>query len=250
MRLHGHRVLVTGGTTGIGRGLTEEFIRRGNTVAVVARNSRHLAELTESWPACQPIEADLTDPSTHAAVIDQAIGRLGGLSILVNNAGVQYRHNYLDDPAEKVLAEVRRELALNLDALISLSVLALPHLRQADEAAIVNVSSILAFAPKRSAPVYCASKAAVHSFTRALRYQVEREAPAIRVVDIQPPAVYTPMTAAYGRKDQMLTVDEVTRSVFRGLERDQAEIPLGKTRSGRWLLRLVPNWTYRRFRDG
>jgi len=249
MRLTGHCVLITGGTSGIGLALARAFHARGNRVAVAGRSAERLALAAEQLPGLVTVQADLAVPGEAEGLLDDAVTRLGGLTILVNNAGIQCRHDYLEDDVVDVLREVRTEIAVNVEALITLSIRALPLLRAADESAIVNISSILAFAPKRSAPVYCASKAAVRSFTRALRYQVREGAPHLRIVDVQPPAVDTPMTAGRGRSRDKLTVDQVTRGILAGLARDAEEIPLGRTRSARWLLRVAPGWVYQRLRD-
>ncbi len=249
MRLTGHRVLITGGTSGIGLGLAHAFHARGNQVAVGGRSAERLARAADQMPGLVTVQGDLAIPGEAESLLDDAVTRLGGLTILVNNAGIQCRHDYLTDDVVDGLREVRAELAVNVEALITLSIRALPLLRVADESAIVNISSILAFAPKRSAPVYCASKAAVHAFTRALRYQVQAGAPHLRIVDVQPPAVDTPMTAGRGRSRDKLTVDQVTGGILAGLARDAEEIPLGRTRSARRLLRVSPGWVYRRLRD-
>ncbi len=249
MRLTGHRVLITGGASGIGLGLARAFHARGNQVAVAGRSAERLAHAAEQLPGLVTVRADLAVRGEAESLLEDAVTLLGGLTILVNNAGIQYRHDYLTDAPVDILREVRSEIAVNVEALVTLSIQALPLLRTAEESAIVNISSILAFAPKRSAPVYCASKAAVHSFTRALRYQVQEGAPHLRIVDVQPPAVDTPMTAGRGRTEDKLTVDQVTAGILAGLTRDAEEIPLGRTRSTRWLLRVAPQWVFRRLRD-
>ena len=249
MRLTGHRILITGGTSGIGLGLARAFHGRGNRVAVAGRSAERLARAAEELPGLVTVQADLAVRGEAEGLLEDAVTRLGGLTILVNNAGIQCRHDYLTDDPVDVLREIRTEIAVNIEALITLSIRALPLLRAADESAIVNISSILAFAPKRSAPVYCASKAAVHSFTRALRYQVREGASHVRMVDVQPPAVDTPMTAGRGRPEDKLTVEQVTEGILGGLARDAEEIPLGRTRSARLLLRVAPGWVFRRLRD-
>jgi uncharacterized oxidoreductase len=108
----------------------------------------------------------------------------------------------------------------------------------APEAAIVNVSSILAISPKRSAPVYCATKAAVRSFTQALRYQLAEQAPHIRVVEVAPPIVDTAMTTGRGRRK--LRPEQVAAEALRGIEADRVEIAVGATKAVRWIYRLSP----------
>jgi uncharacterized oxidoreductase len=131
---------------------------------------------------------------------------------------------------------------------VALSAGLLPLLARQPSAALVNVTSGLALAPKRSAPVYCATKAAVRSFTRALRYQCEDGGLAVRVIEAIPPLVDTPMTAGRGRGK--LSPERCAAEILAGVRRGAAEIPIGRTRLLRGLQRLSPALAYRIMRDG
>jgi len=142
---------------------------------------------------------------------------------------------------------VDAELAVNLAAVARATALFLPLLRRAGEAAVVNVSSGLGLVPKRSAPVYCASKAGVHHLTRALRGQLEDAGLDVKVFELLPPLVDTAMTA--GRGTGKLQPDDVAGALLRGMERDLLEIPVGKVRLLRWIDRLAPRLAERVLRD-
>jgi short-subunit dehydrogenase involved in D-alanine esterification of teichoic acids len=246
MQLTNHRVLITGGSEGIGLALARAFVRRGNRVLVAARRADRLAAAAAQLPGLATAQCDLTDDRQLRALVATTEETLGGLSILVNNAGVQYNDRYIEDDDAVILAHVDAEIGLNLTALVKLTTLCLPLLRRAGAGAIVNVSSVLALAPKRSAPVYCATKAAVRSFTQALRYQLA-EATSICVVEALPPMVDTAMTA--GRKGNKMSPEEVAREILDGLAEDREEIYVGVARKFAVLRRLLPGVAARTMRN-
>ncbi|MGW1281257.1 SDR family oxidoreductase [Streptomyces tsukubensis] len=249
MKLSGRTVLVTGGTRGIGLALTRRLVGLGARVVAVGRDPDGLAGLTAAFGDRVSAEAlDLSDHSAVDAFTDGLPDRHPELSVVVNNAGVQNLTDFLTgDPAD-LRPVLRRELAVNLDAVITLSTGLLPHLRGLPSAAIVNISSGLAVAPKPSAPVYCAAKSAVRTFTRALRYQCEDTAPGIRVMDAILPLVDTDMTAGRGRGK--ISPDETARAVLAGMERERSEIYVGKAGLLPALMRIAPSVGYRALRHG
>jgi uncharacterized oxidoreductase len=129
---------------------------------------------------------------------------------------------------------------VNFTGLVKLTTYCLPALKKAPEAAIVNISSGLAIVPKASAPIYCATKAAVHSFSKALRYQCEDTCPSVRVFEVLPPMVETAMTSGRGRPRDKITPEQVVAETLSGMRRDRHEINVGKTRLLYWVNRLVP----------
>ena len=146
-----------------------------------------------------------------------------------------------------LLQNLAQELAVNLEAPVALTAALLPVLASQPQAAVVNITTGLALAPKKSAPVYCAAKAGLHNFTRALRYQTEAAAPHIRVQEIVPPLVDTRMTA--GRGSGKLSPEAVADAVVRAIESGRAETCIGKIRLLKWLLRLAPSAAYRILRN-
>ncbi|GLF92884.1 SDR family oxidoreductase [Streptomyces yaizuensis] len=249
MNLTGRTVLVTGGTRGVGRALTRQLIGLGAHVVAVGRDPGHLADLTAEYGDRVSAEVvDLADPDAVDAFGDGLPARHPGLGVVINNAGVQNLGDFLTGDPRDTRQVLRRELAVNLDAVITLSTGLLPHLRDQPSAAIVNISSGLAVVPKASAPVYCAAKSAVRTFTRALRYQCEEAAPHIRVMDAVLPLVDTDMTAGRGRGK--ISPAEAARAVVDGIRRDRAEILVGKARLLPALMRIAPSVGYRALRHG
>ncbi len=179
-------VLVTGGASGIGLALVERFLGAGNTVIAVGRRRDKLEEAKARHPALHVKICDVGDPGQRVALRDWATKEFPRLNVLINNAGVQQR---LDLRAPRDWEAMRAELAINLDAPIHLAHLFAAHFLMQPRAAVVNVTSGLAFSPLANVPVYCATKAALRSFTLSLRHQFEGTP--IEVVEIIPPAVDT-----------------------------------------------------------
>jgi len=238
MQLEGHRVLVTGGSAGIGLELARRFVARGAKVAICGRDAARLESAKAALGDVATIVADLADPDAPAMIAREADARLGGLSMLVNNAGVQTSHSLPSADPATIAEETAWEIQVNLTSLVALTAHCMPSLKAQSSGAIVNVSSGLAITPKASSPVYCATKAAVHSFSQALRYQCEDEAPHIRVIEILPPLVDTAMTE--GRGTGKISAAACAEESILGIERDRAEIRVGKTKLLVVLHRLAP----------
>lgn len=247
MRLTNHTVLVTGGATGIGLALARALAARSNRVAICGRRPEALAAAVAATPALVPIRCDLAAPEQLPGLRDELLRRLGGLSLLVNCAGTQVQHDFAREPAALAFERIDAELAVNLAGPAKLTALLLPLLARADQAAIVNVSSGLGLVPKRSAPVYCATKAGLHLFTKALRWQLEAAGTGIRVFELLPPLVDTAMTE--GRGGGKLRPEAVAEAALAGLAADRAEIAVGKVRLLRILNRLSPRLAERILRD-
>lgn len=238
MRLTGHTVLVTGGSSGIGRAFAQALTERGNRVAVCGRDAERLGHVERTLPGVSIFRCDLADPEEVARLAEWASRELGGLSLLINNAAVQEQMRFTREAPEAMLPAIQQEISINLAAVVHLTARLLPMLRTQPQAAVVNVTSGLALAPKKSAPLYCATKAAVRSFSKALRYQLEDEAPHVRVVEVLPPIVDTPMTAGRGRGK--ITPEQVVRESLRGIEQDRTEVYVGKTQLLRAVQRISP----------
>jgi uncharacterized oxidoreductase len=249
MNLAGHTVLITGATRGIGRHLTQQAVDVGAHVVAIGRERERLAELAAAHgSSVTPLAVDLSDPDAVDAMVDQLPNTHPALSVVINNAGVQTLTDFFDEDPGAVRAVLRREISINLDAVVTISTGLLPHLRGKDQAALVNVSTGLAIAPKASAPVYCATKSAVRTFTRALRYQCHANAPTIRVTDVILPLVDTDMTL--GRGSGKISPDAAAAAIMTGIRRETQEVYVGKARVLRPLMRVAPALGYRILRNG
>ncbi|MET7419722.1 SDR family NAD(P)-dependent oxidoreductase [Dactylosporangium sp. NPDC005555] len=245
MNVSDRTILITGATRGIGRELTRQAVALGARVVAVGRDRDALAAMRSDRVAVWP--ADLADPDAVAALADQVTEQHPDLSVLVNNAAVQTLTDFLAEDPRDLRPVLRREVAVNLDAVVALSTGLLPHLRRRPSAAIVNITTGLALAPKRSAPVYCATKAAVRAFTRALRYQCQDDAPHVHVVDAVMALVDTDMTR--GRGDRKMTAAEAATAIVDGLRRGSDDILIGRSRLLPPIMRLSPALGYRILRN-
>ncbi|MDD9971412.1 MAG: SDR family NAD(P)-dependent oxidoreductase, partial [Myxococcales bacterium] len=238
MELKNRRVLITGGTSGIGHALAQELGARGANVMICSRDPARLDAALAQLPGALGVVCDVGCPEALPGLIDEAVCQLGGLDLLINNAGIQLAWNLVGDPhpAKTAADQVAREIAVDLTAPILLCHLAVPHLVRGDAPAIVNVTSVLARQPKPSAPVYSAAKAGLRSFTRSLRSQLRPQG--IRVIELVPPLVDTAMTR--GRDIDTISPATMAQASVAGLLAGSSEIRVGKARVAAWLDRLVP----------
>ncbi|PIB36899.1 hypothetical protein BFP72_16555 [Reichenbachiella sp. 5M10] len=241
MKLTGNKILITGGTKGIGLAMAERFMILGNQVIVTGRNTYALKCLSEKYPALITYQSDLTIEEEVVALIAWVKAEHTDLNIVINNAGVQFNYDITEQ--DKVMHWVSEELATNLLAPIHLSVGLSSLLESNENCAIVNVSSALAFVPKQSAPVYGASKSGLHAFTQVLRYQLEGR---VRVFELIPSLVDTGMTE--GRGSGKISPDQLTDYFIRAFAKDQLEVNVGKVKLLRLLHRVVPAVAYRLMR--
>lgn len=177
-------VLITGGGSGIGLALAANLVRRGHRVIACGRDDDKLHAARERLPGLETIAADVSSAASRASLLEWLHGNAPDLTMLINNAGVQHHHDLRASDID--IQRVESEIAINLNAPILLTMAVLPVLRKSPRATIVNVTSGLAFCPLAQVPVYCATKAALHSFTLSLRRQLAGIA---RVVELAPPMV-------------------------------------------------------------
>lgn len=222
-------VFITGGAVGIGRGLAAELRTRGAKVILGGRRAEVLraaaAELGADY-----VVLDVADAASVAQAAESIAARHGDLDCLINNAGVQRRVNFAaaQQPAPDAL---REEIDINFVGLVQTTSAFLPHLQRQSAASVINVSSGLAFVPLAHVPLYCATKAAVHSFSQSLRRQLRPTS--VRVIEVAPPLVYDtdlhegqpPMSEEM--KARGMSVADFTRATFAALDAGEDEIVVG-----------------------
>ena len=227
MKMHSNTIFITGGTSGIGKGLAEAFHHSGNQVIISGRREGRLRSICAANPGMRYFVLDVTDLSSVRNAARKIIEEFPGLNCVFNNAGMQRRYDFaagkpLDDPA--LLAEIQT----NLLGLIRVSAEFLPHLKKQQSATLLNVSSGLAFVPLAVFPVYCATKAAVHSFTLSLRHQLSDSK--VKVIELIPPYVATELggnlQAPTGALRQM-PLDTFIAETMKELAGDVDEIAIG-----------------------
>lgn len=187
MERSGNSILITGGGSGIGRGLAEALHKLGNQVVIAGRRQQALEETTAAHPGMKSLALDIEDREAIGSFAARVAGEFPALSVLINNAGIMRAEKLLAQQAD--LADAEATVATNLLGPIRLTAALLPHLKKQPRATIMNVSSGLAFVPLALTPVYCATKAAMHSYTQSLRYQLR--ATKIEVLELIPPYVAT-----------------------------------------------------------
>lgn len=248
MRFEGRTICITGGGRGIGRALGQELANRRAAKLLVA--GRHRGSLPDRWGSTDVsfIEVDLAQPSGPRLLAQTILEEHPDCSVLINNAGMQVPGDCLSPESGEQAAMFSAEVQLNFTSPVCLGLLLMPVLLRHSEAAICNVTSGLALAPKQSAPVYCASKAALSSYTRSLRYQAAQRAPNVRIFEALPPLVDTEMTQGRGRGK--ISAEECARQIIAGMERNRYVIDVGKTKLLRAIMHLSPSAGYRIMRDG
>lgn len=223
MKLTGNTILITGGGSGIGLAFAERFATLGNTVIVCGRRKETLTEAQSKVPGLVTYVSDISTESGRIDLFSWATTNYPDLNVLVNNAGIQQPLNLLKSDTIN-WSDVSREIPTNPDAPVHLSLMFAPFFAQKEASAIVNVTSGLAFTPLAVAPLYSATKAALHSFTMSLRYQLSDTS--IEVIEIAPPAVNTDLGGA-GQHTHGEPLDAFTDGIFEGLEQGLEEIGYG-----------------------
>ncbi|MDB6057388.1 MAG: oxidoreductase, short-chain dehydrogenase/reductase family [Verrucomicrobiales bacterium] len=186
MNISGNTILITGGGSGIGRGLAEAFHKAGNKVIVAGRRKEALDKVTTANPGIESVALDVADPQSIRTASKELATKYPNLNVVINNAGIMVPEK-LKDPSSLPIAE--SIVTTNLLGPIRLTSALMPTLLRQSHATILNVSSGLAFLPLSLTPTYCATKAAIHSYTQTLRWQLKDTA--IKVIEIIPPYVQT-----------------------------------------------------------
>jgi uncharacterized oxidoreductase len=211
MKTTDNTILITGGGSGIGRGLAEAFHRLGNQVIIAGRGQKTLDETTAGNPGMKSVTLDVSDPKSIQAFATQAAKDSSTLNVLINNAGIMQPENLLEKPSDLSVAE--KTVTTNLLGPIRLTAALLPSLRKQPRATIMTVSSGLAFVPFAMTPTYCATKAAIHSYTQSLRYQLK--ATNVDVVELIPPYVQTTLMGDQQAEDpRAMPLDEFIDEVM------------------------------------
>jgi len=213
------------------------FLENRNAVIVCGRNIHKLDQVKTQYPGIHTIQCDVSSPVEVTHMVEHVTSHFPSFNILVNNAGIQHQYDFFKD--ETALQKIDEEIDINFRAVARLTKLFLPNLAKASEAAVIHVSSFLGIVPKSSAPIYCATKAALHAFSQSLRYQLQNTS--VKVFEIITPLVDTDMTK--GREDDAgkMSPDNLVREVIRDMEKDRYEIRPGRTKLVLFLNRVFPS---------
>jgi uncharacterized oxidoreductase len=187
METTGNTILISGGGSGIGRGLAEAFHKLGNRVIVAGRRKRAIEETAGANPGMAWLALDATDAEGIRAFAALLESKFPALNVLINNAGIMRAERLTEQAGD--LADAEAMITTNLLGPIRLTAALLPLLQRQARSVIMNVSSGLAFVPLAMTPTYCATKAAIHSYTQSLRYQLKNTA--TEILELVPPHVAT-----------------------------------------------------------
>ena len=239
MKLHGNTILVTGGSAGIGLALAKEFVSLGNKVIITGRNAAKLEAARNATPELEIIQSDAADPDAVKALAAQVDQNYPSLNVLVNNAGVFIPRNHTVGAND--LVGLTSELDVNVAGPIRTVSVFIDRLK-ANHGTIINVSSGLAFVPLQVGPIYCATKAALHSYTIALRQQLKDQG--VEVIELMPPAVRTELTADLPEDGdfKMITTEQLVTETFKGLRAGREEIRPGQANQLYWMSRIAPGF--------
>lgn len=227
MNLAGNTVLITGGGSGIGLALAGRFLKAGSDVVVCGRRATVLEEARRQHPGLHTLTADIATDAGRRELFQRVAQDFPKLNVLVNNAGIQ---NWAKELKEQDWENYRREIVTNFESPVHLNLLFAPVLERRQNPVIINVTSALAFVPLTAVPVYCATKAAMHSFTLALRHHLKSTP--IQVIELMPPAVNTdlggPNLHLHG-----VPIDEFADAAIAGLQRGDLEVAYGHAENAR-----------------
>lgn len=218
MRITGNTIFITGGGSGIGRGLAEALHKAGNQVIISGRRKGHLDEVTRANPGMKSIELNVEDPASIAAVAKKLIADYPKLNVVVNNAGIMSVDSVAGEVDDKAVASI---VTTNFLGPIRVTSAFIEHLKKQPTATLVTVSSGLAFVPLAFTATYSATKAAIHSYSMSLRHQLKHTS--VKVVEIAPPWVKTELMGNSDDPRQM-PLDEFIAETMKLLATDADEV--------------------------
>src|SRR5437660_10919956 len=235
MKITGRTILITGGSAGIGLAFALKFLELGNQVIVTGRRQTVLDEVKAKYPKLHTIQGDVADPVQIASLATRVKAEYPRLDVLMNNAGIML-HKNLKVPATD-LDGLMAEMNINVGGVIRMTS-AFIDILAANKGTVINVSSGLAFVPLPSAPIYIATKAAVHSYTQSLRFQLEDSG--VEVIELMPPAVRTDMTSEFDEAGiSTITTGELVKQAFAALRAGKREIRPGQSNQLALMRRLA-----------
>jgi uncharacterized oxidoreductase len=218
MKLANNKILITGGASGIGLGLTERFIQENNTVIICGRREAALQAVADQFPSVLTKVCDLSTEAGRIELYDWISEHHNDLNVLVNNAGIQ---NWMNIADNDFYEKANEEIATNILAPVHLTTL-FTELKSLNT--IINITSGLAFVPLSKVPVYCATKAFLRSFTLSLRHMLTSKN--IEVIEMIPPALNTDL-GGKGLHDGQPAVSDFVEAVFQQLKEGKTELTFG-----------------------
>ena len=235
-------ILITGGSNGIGLELASQFLKLGNTVIITGRNLSRLNEVKKKYPDLTVFQSDAGKPSDIKSLYENVSKQFPGLNVLINNAGIMRKLNLHDTTMD--LENINQEIDINLSGPIRMVNQFLPLLKKQQQAAIMNVSSGLAFVPFPISPVYSATKAGLHFYTQTLRIQLKNTN--VKVFELLPPLTNTDLQNAFTADDmkgtQVMETARMVEAAIKGFNNDSFEIRPGQSNLLKIMSRIAPRF--------
>ncbi len=247
MNLSNNTILITGGGSGIGLALAKEFIQRDNRVIICGRNLEKLKAVKLKSPSIEIIQCDVSNENSVAALVQKIKQRYSDLNILINNAGIMRMWNVQKETTD--IQEQKAEILTNFFGTLQLTQSLISHLLEKKSSLVLNVSSALALVPMSAAPVYSATKAALHSYSISIRQQLKNTN--IKVVELLPAAIETDMAAEIEKSlgmensSRKMTPEKLAMLTMNGLKNDTPEIRPGVANTLYFVHRIFPSLAQR-----
>ena len=242
MKLSGNTILITGGTSGIGYEMAKEFIKNRNTVIVTGRNEQKLQKVKNDLKGVVTIKSDVSNPDDVKSLYEHVAKDYPSLNVLINNAGVMIEINLQNHQLSAT--DLTKEIDIIVKGNIWMNDAFIPLLMKNRNAATGTVSSMLAFVPLAITPVYCAAKAALHSYTLSLREQLRNTD--VKVFELAPPATETELLTAFNEEDKkgisIMSVQAMVASFLKGFSNDKFEICPGQSSQLKFMSRFFPSF--------
>src|ERR1700731_456303 len=242
MKLTSNTILITGGAGGIGYELTKQLTALGNTILITGRDQAKMDRAKAAFPKSHTFLSDVSDPKAIAILYEKVTNQFPELNILINNAGIMRAINVHDKAGS--LEDITREIEINLSGPIRMVKQFLPHLKIKSDRAIMTFSPSLAVVPLPIYPVYCATKAVLHSFPESLRVQLKNTK--VNVFDLAPPATQTELLGAFTSEDMkgvsIMKVEEMVKVAIEGMQTDRFEIRPGQANQLKMMSRVAPGF--------
>ena len=226
MKTTNNTILITGGSAGIGLEMASLFSQKNNHVIIVGRNEERLQNAAAQLKNVTAIACDVSDEEDVNKLVARLTKEFPNLNVLINNAGRAILYN-LSEEGVNAFDKSGDEMLTNYLSVIRLTEKLLPQLKKQDEAAIINVSSIVALVPSPLV-TYSASKAALHSYTQSLRINLEENS-SIKVFELMPPLVDTDFSVEIGGRVNGIHPSVVAEDLVKSMEKNEYEIHVGKT---------------------
>ena len=224
MNVSSNTILITGGSSGIGFALAEEFLNNNNTVIICGRNEKKLAQAKQKLPALHTLVCDVSNLESIEVMVDLILKTHPGINVLVNNAGSMHIHDVVKNSLS--FEHQQEEVMTNFYGVVALCNKFLPHFQKKNNAAILNVTSGLAYMPFMASPVYAATKAAVHSYSMSIRQALKNTS--VTVIEALPPMVDTDLSKGLEMKGMKKMVPQkLAQIIVKQIGKGKTEIRPG-----------------------